>query len=119
MRIVVTGATGNVGTSVLAALGGDERVTEIVGIARRIPEWTPPKVRWMAADVERDTLARAGADVVIHLAGLTPPSRDAQDLERVNVRGSRRVFEAAAAAGTALIHASSISFYSPCPKDRP
>jgi len=29
MRIVVTGATGNVGTSVVRALAGDERVTEI------------------------------------------------------------------------------------------
>ena len=37
MRIVVTGATGNVGTSVLAALAGDPRVEEIVGLARRFP----------------------------------------------------------------------------------
>ena len=35
MRIVVTGATGNVGTSVLEALGRDARVKQIVGVARR------------------------------------------------------------------------------------
>jgi nucleoside-diphosphate-sugar epimerase len=119
MRIVVTGATGNVGTSVLQALGGDERVTEIVGIARRVPDWTPPKVTWVAADVERDPLPFAGADAVIHLAWLIQPSRDAKELERVNVRGSRRVFEAAAEAGAALVHASSIGVYSPGPKHRP
>jgi nucleoside-diphosphate-sugar epimerase len=119
MRIVVTGATGNVGTSVLQALGGDERVTEIVGIARRVPDWTPPKVSWVAADVERDPLPFAGAGAVIHLAWLIQPSRDARELERVNVRGSRRVFEAAAEAGAALVHASSIGVYSPGPKDRP
>jgi UDP-glucose 4-epimerase len=118
MRIVVTGATGNVGTSVLRALADDERVTEIVGIARRTPEWTPPKVRWVAADIERDPLPFAGADAVIHLAWLIQPSRDAAELERVNVRGSRRVFAAAAAAGAALVHASSIGVYSPGPKDR-
>jgi transposase len=32
MRIVVTGATGNVGTSVLGALARDARVNEIVGL---------------------------------------------------------------------------------------
>ena len=37
MRVVVTGATGNVGTSVLDALGGDDAVTSILGIARRLP----------------------------------------------------------------------------------
>ena len=40
-------------------------------------------------------------------------------LERVNVQGSRRVFEAAAAAGVGrLVHASSVGVYSPGPKDR-
>jgi uncharacterized protein YbjT (DUF2867 family) len=31
MRVVVTGATGNVGTSVLAALSADPAIDEIVG----------------------------------------------------------------------------------------
>ena len=56
MRIVVTGATGNVGTSVLRALAGDERVAEIVGVARRRPEWKAAKTSWVAADVERDDM---------------------------------------------------------------
>jgi uncharacterized protein YbjT (DUF2867 family) len=37
MRVVVTGATGNVGTSVLAALSADPAIDEIVGVARRRP----------------------------------------------------------------------------------
>lgn len=122
MRVVVTGATGNVGTSVLPALAGDERVREVVGIARRLPRWRPPGTTWHAADVERDDLRPvfSGADAVIHLAWLIQPSRDQGELERVNVRGSRRVFEAAADAGVgALVHASSVGAYSPGPKDRP
>jgi nucleoside-diphosphate-sugar epimerase len=122
MRIVVTGATGNVGTSVVRALAGDERVTEIVGLARRLPEWRPEKTRWVAADVARDDLRPIfdGAAAVIHLAWLIQPSRDDAELERVNVGGSRRVFEAAADAGVpALVHASSIGVYSPGPKQRP
>jgi nucleoside-diphosphate-sugar epimerase len=121
MRIVVTGATGNAGTSVVEALAGDPGVDEIIGIARRTPAWNPPRTRWVSADVERHDLEPvfAGADVVIHLAWLIQPSRDAAELERVNVRGSRRVFETAARAGVgALVHASSVGVYSPGPKDR-
>ena len=122
MRIIVTGATGNVGTSVVRALGADDRVDEIVGIARRLPDWRPARTRWVSADIARDDLRPlfADADVVIHLAWLIQPSRDGAELERVNVDGSRRVFEAAASAGVrALVHASSVGVYSEGPKDRP
>jgi UDP-glucose 4-epimerase len=118
VRVVVTGATGNVGTSVIAALAGDDRVEEIVGIARRAPDHEPPRTRWVRADIVTDALEPqfAGADVVIHLAWLIQPSRDLDTLRAVNVDGSRRVFEAAAAAGAgALVHASSIGVYSPGP----
>jgi nucleoside-diphosphate-sugar epimerase len=73
----------------------------------------------VSADIERDELPFGGADAVIHLAWLIQPSRDDAELERVNVRGSQRVFEAAARAGvSALVHASSVGVYSPGPKDR-
>jgi nucleoside-diphosphate-sugar epimerase len=121
MKIVVTGATGNVGSAVLRALGRDARVEQIVGVARRRPDWQPPRTEWVQADVERDELGGVldGASAVIHLAWLIQPSRDAAELERVNVRGSRRVFEATVAAGVpALVHASSVGVYSAGPKDR-
>jgi UDP-glucose 4-epimerase len=121
MRIVVTGATGNVGTSVVAALAADARVTEIVGLARRRPQLQPPRTTWVEADIVSAPLTDlfAGADAVIHLAWLIQPSRDAAQLEAVNVTGTRRVFEAAAAAGArALVHASSIGAYSKGPDDR-
>lgn len=120
-RVVVTGASGNVGTSVVRALGADAAIDEIVGVVRRRPDWTPAKLRWVQADVARDDLSEAfaGADAVVHLAWLIQPSRDAAELERVNVEGSRRVFEAAARAGaTTLVHASSVGVYSPGPKNR-
>jgi nucleoside-diphosphate-sugar epimerase len=121
MRIVVTGATGNVGSRVVAALERDERVREIVGIARRRPAQATPKTRYVTADVAADPLEPLfeRADAVIHLAWLIQPSRDEAALERTNVAGSRRVFDAAVAAGAgALVHASSIGVYSPGPKDR-
>jgi UDP-glucose 4-epimerase len=121
MRVVVTGATGNVGTSVVRALAADERVSEIVGVARRHPDWSAPKTRWEQADVSSSALEPvfAGADAVIHLAWLIQPSRDEQALAATNVGGSKRVFEAVAAAGVrSLVYASSIGVYSPGPKDR-
>jgi UDP-glucose 4-epimerase len=121
MRIVVVGATGNVGTSVVRALAGEPRVEEIVGVARRVPRLTVPGVRWVGADVARDPLEPILRDAaaVVHLAWLIQPSRDEAKLERVNVDGSRRVFEAAAATGVGtLVHASSVGVYSTGPKDR-
>ena len=118
MRVVVTGATGNVGTSVVSALAADPNVTSIVGLARRAPDWDPPKTEFLAADITRAPLADLfeGADAVVHLAWLIQPSRDATALEAVNVHGSRLVFEAAAAAGvSALVHASSVGAYGPGP----
>jgi nucleoside-diphosphate-sugar epimerase len=55
--VVVVGATGNVGTSVLDALGRDDSVTSILGLARRLPATEYPKTRFAAADVTRDELA--------------------------------------------------------------
>jgi nucleoside-diphosphate-sugar epimerase len=121
MKVAVTGATGNVGTSLLTALSADDRVEEIVGIARRRPGISFERTRWVCADVTRDNLTEAfrGADAVVHLAWLIQPSHDRNTTRSVNVEGSRRVFEAVAAAGVAsLVYASSVGAYSPGPKDR-
>ncbi len=121
MKVVVTGATGNVGTSTVKALGASGEIGEIVGLARREPTWAPPKTTWVEADILSADLGEifAGADAVIHLAWAIQPSRDAETLERINVDGSRRVFETVAAAGVPrLVHASSVGAYSRGPKDR-
>jgi nucleoside-diphosphate-sugar epimerase len=120
VRVAVTGATGNVGTALLRALARDDRVESVVGIARRLPQARFPKTEWVRADVAETPLERVfdGADCVVHLAWLIQPSHDRRTTWRVNVLGSRRVFEAAAATVPALVHASSVGAYSPGPKDR-
>lgn len=121
MKIVVTGATGNVGTSVTRALASDANVHEIVAVARRAPSRGLEGARFVAADVAHSDLEPIfrGADAVVHLAWLIQPGRDEATTHRVNVRGSRRVFEAVAATGVpALVYASSVGAYSPGPKDR-
>ncbi|MDX6581405.1 MAG: UDP-glucose 4-epimerase [Solirubrobacterales bacterium] len=121
MRIIVTGATGNVGTSVLDALVAEPAVSEITGLARRRPDFEKEKVRWVEADVTTADLAPLfeGADAVIHLAWAIQPSHDEPTMERINVSGSERVFAAVAAVGVpSLVYASSVGAYSPGPKDR-
>jgi UDP-glucose 4-epimerase len=120
-RVVVVGATGNVGTSLLRALGADDAVDEIVGVARRIPVSPAPKTTWIDADIERSDLTTIfrGADCVVHLAWRIQPSHDVTILRSTNVDGSARVFRAVADAGVpALVYASSVGTYSRGPKDR-
>ena len=101
VRVVVTGATGNVGTSVLQALGADDRVESILGLARRRPTWHLPKVTWAEADVVSSDLVGLfrGADVVIHLAWAIQPSHRPEVLLSIYVVGSALVFDAVAEAG--------------------
>ena len=121
MRVVVTGASGNVGTSLLRALGGDPAVTSVLGLARRLPDLELPKTTWATADVADDDLTDhvRGADVVVHLAWLIQPSHDPFAMWRTNVVGTERILAAASAAGVgAVVCASSVGAYSPGPKDR-
>lgn len=122
MRVTVIGATGNVGTALLAALEREPAVQEVVGIARRRPELAMGDVRWEQADISRDDLAPLleGSDAVVHLAWLIQPSRDESVTRATNVDGSRRVFEAAARAGVPrIVYASSVGAYAEGPKDEP
>jgi nucleoside-diphosphate-sugar epimerase len=121
MRVLVTGATGNVGTRVVAALAGDPSIDSVVGLARRVPDAVPAGTEFVAADVASDELESLlrGVDAVVHLAWLIQPGREEWITAHVNVDGSRRVFDAAVRAGVgAIVYASSVGTYAPGPKDR-
>jgi nucleoside-diphosphate-sugar epimerase len=121
MRIVVIGATGNVGTSTVESLAGDQQITSVLGLARRLPEYTVEKTEWAQADVTETELVPIlrGADAVIHLAWIFQPTHQPAVTWQTNVIGSARVFKAAADAQVpVLVCASSVGAYSPGPKDR-
>jgi UDP-glucose 4-epimerase len=121
MKVVVTGATGNVGTAVLRALNADPDVDRVIAVARRAPIRSLSPAEFVAADVTTDDLEPifTGADAVIHLAWLIQPGRDESVTRAVNIDGSRRVFDAIVRAGVpSLVYASSVGTYSPGPKDR-
>jgi UDP-glucose 4-epimerase len=120
-RVVVVGATGNVGTSVVRALASDDTVDEIVAVARRRPALKEAKTAWVAADIQQSDLVSIfrGADCVVHLAWRIQPSHDLSMLRATNIAGSARLFRAVADAGVpAVVYASSVGAYSLGPKDR-
>lgn len=126
MKVVITGATGNVGTALLRRLA-DEPDIEVHGISRRPPGDAPPYrgVKWTPIELGRAgaeeplTVAFENADAVVHLAWLIQLARDERLMYRTNVAGSAQVFSAAADAGVPhLVHMSSVGAYSPGSKDR-
>lgn len=122
MRIVITGASGNVGTALLRRLAGTGH--ELVGVCRRPPAQGHPydTVRWHALDLAGPAVEAAlrpvlrGADAVVHLAWGFQPSRDVDYLHRTGVDGTAAVVAAAQAQGVPhLVHMSSVGAYSPGP----
>jgi UDP-glucose 4-epimerase len=121
MRVVIVGATGNIGTSLLRSLAEEDKVESILGLARRVPNLSMPKVEWASADVTSDELVPhlEGADAVVSLHWLIQPSRDLNKQWMVNVEGNSRLMRAVKEAGVpVLAYSSSVGVYSPGPKDR-
>ena len=122
MRVVVTGASGNIGTSLVEALSRDPDVESVLALCRRPPDLTLPTVTWRRADIRSDDLVEPfrGADAVVHLAWLFQPTHDPVSTWENNVEGGMRVFRAAAAARVPrLVYSSSVGAYAPGSKRDP
>lgn len=93
VRVVITGATGNVGTSLVEALGPEPEVDSVLGIARRAPSIDLPKVESASADITEADLVPlfAGADALVHLGWVIQSARRPDVLHAVNVGGTGRV----------------------------
>lgn len=117
ITVAVTGPTGEIGKSAVAALEGVAEVDEIFGMARR--PFDPAAHGWSKTTyLQGDILDRAAvdslvarADVVVHLAFIIMGSR--ADSARVNLQGTRNVFEATVAASRPrrLVYTSSVAAY--------
>ncbi len=127
MRIVITGASGNVGTALLRRLSAEGR-HDLVGVVRRPPPPVAPydTVEWVTSDLSRDDdldalrSCFAGADAVVHLAWGFQPTHREDYLASLGVGGTQRVIDAVTAAGVPhLVHMSSVGAYSPKDDDRP
>ncbi|MGY1752522.1 NAD-dependent epimerase/dehydratase family protein [Blastococcus sp. SYSU D01042] len=118
LTVAVTGPTGTFGAGLVPLLQEDDRVTRVIGLARRPFDpaergWT--KLEYRQGDVrDPDALreAFAGADVVVHLAFMISGNASRETIRAINVDGTLNVFRAAAAAGARrFVYASSVAAY--------
>lgn len=119
-RIVITGASGNVGTALLRRLAEDGDDYDVVGVSRRKP---PPDGVYASADWHQVDLADPGVEIrlhrlfrgaacVVHLAWGFQPTRNTHYLDAVAVNGSSAVLSAAHDAKVPhLVHMSSVGTY--------
>ena len=116
LTVAVTGPTGDLGIGVVGALQRSRAVKRIVGMARR--PFDPAEHRWTKTEYRQGDVTDTqsvrdlvkDADVVVHLAFAILSAGDAT--RRLNVAGSRLVFEQAARAGAErIVYASSVAAY--------
>ena len=118
MRALVTGGRGFIGSHVvdtLVADGADVVVYDASPVDRARPD-----VEHLVGDIcdeDRLVAAMSGCDAVFHLAALYSFSpRDAEEMERVNVGGTRAVLASAQRAEVArVVHTSSCATCGPAP----
>jgi nucleoside-diphosphate-sugar epimerase len=114
----VTGPTGTFGFGLMPLLQRDERVSRIIGIARRPFDplefgWT--KMEYRRGDV-RDPAALEAAfrdvDVVVHLAFMITGNARRETIREINVEGTANTFRAAARVNAKrFVYASSVAAY--------
>lgn len=119
-RIVLTGATGFIGSAVLRELAARraEHGLHITALARRRPtEHEDLADAWVTADLSRPATVRGlcdGADVLLHLACALGP--DTATCTAVNVHGTAALMrEARRAATPRVVHLSTAAVYGPGP----
>lgn len=116
LRVAVTGPTGTFGFGLIPLLEADDRIDDIIGIARSPFDpaehgWS--KMTYRPGDVRNPSqLAEAfdGVDVVVHLAFAITGSPKDPATYAINIDGTLNTFRAAAAAGAKrFVFASTIS----------
>ena len=121
MKVVVTGALGHIGSSLIRQLKGADEIILVDNLLTQryaslfdLPE--NKKYKFILADVTRDDLTEifSGADYVIHLAAITDAETSHEkpaEVEQVNLEGTKRVAEACLKTGSKLFFPSTTSVY--------
>lgn len=124
-RIAITGSAGVYGRAVIRAVRSAFPAARVLGIDRRTagPAESAADDAWQG-DVRdpalADVLRTFRPDTVVHLAYAVQPDRDRAAMRTVNVDGTRRVLEGAAASGAVrILVASSATVYGAWPDNPP
>ncbi|MFL5839374.1 MAG: NAD-dependent epimerase/dehydratase family protein [Thermoleophilaceae bacterium] len=114
--VAITGPTGDIGRALLRHLDDAPEVDQVIGMARR--PFNPQqlgltKTEYRQGDIlEPDSIADLadGADVLVHLAFIILGGHD--ETRRINLEGTRNVFEAAMSSGVKrFVYTSSVAAY--------
>src|SRR3954447_20076620 len=116
LTVAITGPTGDIGRALLRQLDDAPEVDKVIGMARR--PFNPgalglEKTEYRQGDIlEPDSIRELvdGADVLVHLAFVILGGRE--ETQRINLEGTRNVFEAAVSSGVKrFVYTSSVAAY--------
>lgn len=113
-RVLVTGGSGFIGTSVVARLAGAEEVDVVVSAdlrdpAERLDQVVHAHLDVTDADAVEELVAEHRPTAVVHLAAIVNPDPDLprEVIHRVDVEGTRNVLDACVATGVGQVVVSS------------
>jgi UDP-glucose 4-epimerase len=116
LTVAITGPTGDIGRALLRQLDSEPEVDKVIGMARRPfnpAELGLTKTEYRQGDIlEPDSIAGLvdEADVLVHLAFMILGGHD--ETRRINLEGTRNVFEAAVSNGVKrFVYTSSVAAY--------
>ena len=116
LTVAITGPTGDIGRALLRQLDKAPEVDRIIGMARRPfnpKELDLEKTEYRQGDIlDQDSIASLvdDVDVLVHLAFIILGGRE--ETHRINLEGTRNVFEAAISGGVKrFVYTSSVAAY--------
>jgi UDP-glucose 4-epimerase len=116
LTVAITGPTGDIGRALLRRLDQNPEVDRVVGMARRPfdpAELGLEKTEYRQGDIlDKDSIAGLveDADVLVHLAFIILGGHE--ETHRINLEGTRNVFEAGTSAGLKrFVYTSSVAAY--------
>jgi dihydroflavonol-4-reductase len=115
VKALVTGASGFIGGAIarhLVERGVDVRVLLRAGSVPNLSEHDRERIEIAAGDLrDADAVhdAARGCEAIFHAGALYSFAADRNDLDAINVGGTRNVLDAARATGARVVHTSSIS----------
>ncbi|MCX6817572.1 MAG: NAD(P)-dependent oxidoreductase [Candidatus Aenigmarchaeota archaeon] len=118
--LLVTGATGFLGSSVMRAIASGRRDVRILSYDYEAAKTMYPQFDVVKGDITRPQSLKGigkNVDTIIHLAGIVSYTKPKDELFEINVEGTKNMLEACDASKK-IIFASSVSVYGEIPASK-